>query len=134
MSCPYFYPIGGVDILTNEQKQQILDMRQQGLGYGKIASALGISENTVKSYCRRNKSAAHDTSNAVGNKESNVHNESENNESIENRTTCKNCAKPLNQKPKVKPKTFCNDKCRFDWWNNHRCQIKKEARRDKRAV
>ena len=40
--------------MTESQKQQILSFRRQGIGYLKIAQELGISQNTVKSYCRRN--------------------------------------------------------------------------------
>lgn len=38
--------------MTNEQREQITTMRQGGIGYIKIAQELGLSENTVKSYCR----------------------------------------------------------------------------------
>lgn len=40
--------------MTDYQKTQIMKLRAEGLGYGKIAQRLGISLNTVKSYCRRN--------------------------------------------------------------------------------
>ncbi|MEF9970654.1 MAG: helix-turn-helix domain-containing protein, partial [Ruthenibacterium sp.] len=40
--------------MTNEQKEQISELRQQGYGYSKVATLLSISKNTVKSYCRRN--------------------------------------------------------------------------------
>ena len=38
--------------MTEEQKRQIEAMRQESVGYKKIAQTLGISLNTVKSYCR----------------------------------------------------------------------------------
>ena len=44
------------NLMTNEQRERITTMRQDGIGYIKIAQALGLSENTVKSYCRRQKS------------------------------------------------------------------------------
>ena len=40
--------------MTNEQKLQIARLRRDGYGYVKIAQILGISNNTVKSFCRRN--------------------------------------------------------------------------------
>lgn len=40
--------------MTNNQKAQIKKLRAAGNGYGKIAQTLGISLNTVKSFCRRN--------------------------------------------------------------------------------
>ena len=40
--------------MTDWQKDQIQTMRRQGLSYVKIGQALGISDNTVRSFCRRN--------------------------------------------------------------------------------
>lgn len=42
-------------IMTEEQKSRIHLLRERGLGYIRVAQALGISGNTVKSYCRRDK-------------------------------------------------------------------------------
>ena len=47
--------------MTVSQKQEIAKLRGRGVGYGKIALALGISQNTVKSYCRRNNISADST-------------------------------------------------------------------------
>jgi DNA-binding CsgD family transcriptional regulator len=41
-------------MMTDHQKAQIIKLRAAGNGYGKIARTLGISLNTVKSFCRRN--------------------------------------------------------------------------------
>ncbi|CRZ33866.1 hypothetical protein DFR55_1529 [Herbinix hemicellulosilytica] len=40
--------------MTKEQKLQIAKHRGDDYGYVKIAHILGISNNTVKSFCRRN--------------------------------------------------------------------------------
>ena len=40
--------------MTNEQRMIISSLRAQGMGYGAIARKVGISENTVKSFFRRN--------------------------------------------------------------------------------
>ena len=40
--------------MTNQQRNQIRTMRLQGAGYIKIGKILGISDNTVRSFCRRN--------------------------------------------------------------------------------
>ena len=39
--------------MTDEQKPQIITLRRDGAGYGRIAARLQISINTVKSFCRR---------------------------------------------------------------------------------
>ena len=38
--------------MTDAQKEQVRYLRCEGLGYGAIATRLGISENTVKSFVR----------------------------------------------------------------------------------
>ena len=40
--------------MTPEQKKEISKLRVQGLGYQKIATALGLTKNQVVSYCHRN--------------------------------------------------------------------------------
>ena len=63
--------------MTEEQKEQIKDLRGKGVGYKKIAQYIGISVNTVKSFCRNNE--------LTGNSSSGV---------------CLACGKPLVQMPK----------------------------------
>lgn len=99
--------------MTGEQKQKVQDMRLQGAAYSQIADTLGLSVNTVKSYCRRNNLSACDASNDTGNED--------------NKDSCKQCGKRLKQIPKSKPKTFCCDKCRFDWWNSHRDKLNRKS-------
>ena len=40
--------------MTEIQKEQITTLRLQGMGYMKIGKMLGISNDTVRSFCRRN--------------------------------------------------------------------------------
>ena len=40
--------------MTDMEKEKIRYLRGEGLGYKAIASRLALSENTVKSFCRRN--------------------------------------------------------------------------------
>lgn len=93
-----------VFIMTDEQKQQITTMRRDGAGYGKIAVILGISINTVKSFCRRH--------NLVTKKTTSV---------------CEQCGKPIEQNPGRKRKRFCCDACRNKWWNAHPELVKRKA-------
>ncbi len=43
--------------MTPEQKESIMMLRADGLGYKAIAIRLSISVNSVKSFCQRQKSA-----------------------------------------------------------------------------
>ncbi len=91
--CHFYY--GGF-CMTNLEKNKITELRKQGLGYRKISRIVGISENTVKSFCSRTKN------------------------SDKGKDVCKECGKPLIQTKGVKRKIFCSGQCRMKWWNNHK--------------
>lgn len=100
--------------MTDYQKTQIMKLRAEGLGYGKIAQRLGISLNTVKSYCRRN----------------NVNGDIVSIDVVVPAfsgevTQCENCSS-IQQISKQKKKRFCCDACRNKWWNSHLDQVKKK--------
>ena len=44
--------------MTSEQKSQLIRLREEGLGYVKIGQILGVSKDTVRSFCRRNEPGA----------------------------------------------------------------------------
>lgn len=106
--------------MTEQQKEQINRLRQEGYGYIRIAQALGISENTVKSYCRRN--------NLTGshlNRKLNMISPSDNGEQF-----CLCCGTPVEQNTGRKEKKFCSDKCRNKWWNSNLDKVNRKATYD----
>jgi len=96
--------------MNKQQREQVKNLRQEGLSYSKISVLLGLSENTVKSFCRRNNLGG------IGiNKEN------------KNLLFCYQCGKPLEIKPKLKPRKFCSDSCRMAWWNMHPENVNRKA-------
>ena len=93
--------------MTDEDRMRIVELRKEGKGYKRIAQLLGLSENTVKSFCRRR------------------HLLKENPE--DKKDVCPCCGKVLVQLPGRKPKKFCSDKCRMKWWNSHLDQVNRKA-------
>ena len=94
-----------VKYVTGEQKQQIFLLRKKGLSFSKISEQMGISRNTIKTFCWRNALS-----------------DGEMEKPFDNRGYkgfCKQCGKQLEQKPKSRPKVFCCNKCRQTWWNEH---------------
>lgn len=83
-------------MMTDVQKEKIRYWRMEGLGYGGIAARLGISENTVKSFCRRN--------NLTGTA------------AMEASMACRHCGQPLAALPGRKDRKFCSEACRRTWW------------------
>ena len=92
------------------QKERIAILRRQGESYTKIADALGISVNTIQSYCRRNKIGVELP--AVTETDSRF---------------CKQCGVELIQQSGRKTRRFCTDKCCADWWKAHPEQLGKKA-------
>ncbi len=100
--------------MTDDQKQAISRLRSEGWGYNKISGFIGVNENTVKSYCRRNNLTGYGS------------------KFVKERPNapygrCKNCGAIVEQDPKRKTKLFCSDDCRMKWWGLHRDQIKHRA-------
>lgn len=78
--------------MTNEQKQEIYQLKNAGENITEISRKLDIPMNTIKSYLRMNK----------------------------NESYCPVCGVVLVHKPHKKKKKFCSDKCRMTYWrNNH---------------
>ena len=88
-------PLGkGLD-MTETEKLRIHKLRQEGLGYKKIAAALSLP---VKTYLRRH---------PIGEDAAAIPD------------FCERCGKPIIQAPHRKRKRFCSDSCRISWWNAH---------------
>ena len=96
-----------------QQKTEITSLRSQGFGYTKIAQALGLSKNTVKSYCQRNNlsGAALENSDVP----------------ILTPSFCLECGKEIKQVSGRKEKKFCSDECRHRWWNARPEKITRKA-------
>lgn len=97
--------------LTDEDKQQIAEMRLAGKSYQKIADELGHSKNTVKSYLKRH---GIEKSTLVGNEDLMY-------------IYCLQCGAKLQQREKTKPKKFCNDACRMAWWSAHQDRLNRKT-------
>lgn len=85
--------------MTNLQKDQIIAMREQKVTYATISETLGIPVSTIKTFCRRNSMTTART---------------------QSKPCCKNCGGELTNTPKARPRLFCSDQCRQNWWNKHR--------------
>ena len=80
-----------------QQKTEIASLRSKGFGYAKIGWVLGLSKNTVKSYCQRNKLAGAAAERA-GDKPTAA------------LSFCPECGKAIAQTPGRKAKKFCSNR------------------------
>ena len=96
--------------MTAEQRDAITRMRVEGQGYTTIARTIGLSKETVKTFCQRNN---------LGAKLLRTERE--------DGSSCPNCGKKIEQKTGCKPRRFCSSKCRQFWWNSHQDRVGKKA-------
>ena len=80
--------------MTENEKQNITQLRTQGFGYKAIAKKLNIPLSSVASFIRRK-------------------------ESSKEHITCKHCGKKLIQTKGHRQKIFCSDSCRRAWWKEN---------------
>lgn len=103
--------------MTKEQKLEITQLRTAGYGYFRVAQALGISENTVKSFCRRNNLSgmvAVEAPKTQSQADDEIH-------------LCLYCGLSVEQNPGRKEKKFCSNDCRMKWWNRNLDKVKRKA-------
>lgn len=93
--------------MNETQEMKIKELRDQGLGYKRIANRLSICVDAVKYFCRKNNL----TGTVTPMFETNA-------------TCCKECGKPLKQKIGMKAIKFCSSTCRKAWWNKNRNQLR----------
>ena len=99
--------------MTEQEKKQVIRLRNEFYSYKKIAKALSISESTVKSFCIRNGLgglASHKRTKPLGDE-----------------NHCLNCGLPIRQIEGRKKRKFCTYECRMAWWNEHPQYLNKKA-------
>ena len=99
--------------MTTVQKNEVIRMRKSGLGYTKIAEELGISKNTVKSFCRRNRLAGEAAAVASADTQEVKY--------------CLHCGRQVMQNPGRKEKKFCSVECRNRWWNKNKYRVPRKT-------
>jgi len=91
------------------KQEEIRRLRNQGLGYKRIASELEISIDAVKYFCRKNGlTSTKDISSHVYT------------------SHCKECSQAIMQIRETKEKKFCTSNCRQSWWNKNRHQLNRK--------
>lgn len=89
--------------MTVEEKQKIINLRNDGYGYKRIAKELNLPLSSIRYICEKGMVY----SSLSGN--------------------CKNCGKKISSIKGKKRKIYCSDKCRLDWWNSHIKEVNKKA-------
>ena len=86
--------------MTKEQKTLILYYREQHMTYRQIGEKLGLSPDTVKTFCRRNTPREDRTEASAS-------------------SQCRNCGAPVHPLPGRRERLFCSPACRTVYWRKH---------------
>ncbi len=98
------------------RRKRMFELRAQGVGYKAISIEVGISEDAVKKFCKRN--------HLTGPKEVIALNI----EVMEERQEiCALCKRQLKKKQRGRTRRFCSDECRKNWWNAKKERGTKDA-------
>jgi len=102
--------------VTEIERQQIYDLRIKGIGYKAIAAVLGVSRDSVRSFCVRH--GLDGDSKVVS---LNVE------EKIKKHILCACCNKMIKQKDHGRARRFCSNECRRKWWKDNPQRRNKKA-------
>jgi len=95
------------------QKEQIRNLRREGMSYAKIAKQVDVSRDAVISFCRRNGLQEIKKPIPVVNTDA--------------ADVCRECGKPLVQVDGMKRRVFCSKECRVKWWKEHPERLNQKA-------
>ena len=95
------------------QKEQIRNLRREGMSYAKIAKEVDVSRDAVISFCRRNGLQEIKKPIPVVNTDA--------------ADVCRECGKPLIQVDGMKRRVFCSKECRVKWWKEHPERLNQKA-------
>ena len=91
--------------MTELQARQIREMREQGIGYQSIALMVGLSRDIVRNFCKSRGLAGYGK--AI---KKNLQ------EQVMLGKCCLYCGKDIRQADTGRPRKFCSEKCRREWW------------------
>ena len=94
--------------MTDAQAAQIKELRLNGMGYRAIADALGLSRDIVRNHCKAKGMGGYVAA-TVRNMQ----------ERAEHSGICICCGKEIEQQGNGRPRKFCSEKCRRQWWKTH---------------
>ena len=98
--------------MTDAEKARVVEYRRHGMGCAEIARLLNVSANTIKSFLQRNRVIVESV-------------QVEQTKTVMQKECCKQCGALLTRTGRSREKQFCSDKCRLQWWHEHRGSSKR---------
>ena len=97
-------------MLNKSQIKQVKALRSQGFGYKKIADQIGATRDEVRYACKSFENVSAKTAAIT--------------DAI---AVCQQCGEPLQISETGRPKKFCSDRCRIQYWSAHRDDVNKAS-------
>ena len=94
--------------MTDFEAAQVKEMRLKGMGYRAIAEALGLSRDIVRNHCKAKGMGGYVAATVKNLQEREVQN-----------GICLCCGEEISQQGNGRPRKFCSEKCRRQWWKTH---------------
>lgn len=94
--------------MTDAQASQIVELRMKGVGYKSIGTVVGLSRDIVRNYCK-----SHNLTGYASALTKNIKMK------MESGDACLYCGGDVVKSKTGRPKKFCSDKCRREWWKAH---------------
>lgn len=94
--------------MTDAQAAQVKELRLKGMGYRAIADALGLSRDIVRNHCKAKGMGGYADAATRNLQEREMHS-----------GICICCGKEITQQGNGRPRKFCSDRCRRQWWKAH---------------
>lgn len=102
--------------MTQAQAKQITELRLQGVGYKSIGTVVGLSRDIVRNYCK-----ARNLNGYASALTKNIRMKMDSGEA------CLYCGGELGEQTMGRPKKFCCEKCRREWWKAHPEAVKRSS-------
>ena len=90
-------------VISQDTVKQILELREQNLGYREIAYQTGLTRDAVRNLCRKYEMGGYRARPQTTPK-----------------NACPNCGKPVVDSGAGRKRRFCSEYCRRRWWKLHR--------------
>lgn len=89
--------------MTKAKAEKIIELRKSGLGYQAIAKEIGVSRDSVRSFCKNH----------------NIEPETIARDDKRYQGCCPNCHKRLQKQKSGRPRKFCSKECQVAYWNTY---------------
>lgn len=99
-------------VMTDKQRELIYALREKGMGYTSIGKEIGLSRDVVRNFCKSRGLAGY-AGNNPNYKGKRMYLK------YKDGKCCRLCGREISQPKTGRPRRFCGESCRRQWWKIH---------------